>query len=112
MSTDANVTGDHFESLFEYAPISLWEEDYSGIKSFMDSLRADGVSDLATYLDEHPEEIEKNIRNIKVKHVNRETLRMFGAVSAQELLSNLDKIFRDEMRAHFRSELLAFGTGR
>jgi diguanylate cyclase (GGDEF)-like protein len=109
MSNDSN--GDHFESLFEYAPISLWEEDYSGIKSFMDSLRASGVSDLARYLDEHPEEIEKNIRNIKVKHVNRETLRMFGAASVSELLSNLDKIFRDEMRAHFRSELMALWNG-
>lgn len=104
-------TGDHFRSLFEYAPISLWEEDYSGIKIFMDSLRAGGVSDLAAFLDEHPEEIENNIRNIKVKHVNRETLRMFGASSDSELLSNLDRIFRDEMRAHFRSELMALWNG-
>ena len=32
--------GDHFESLFEHAPISLWEQDYSGIKIFFDKLRA------------------------------------------------------------------------
>ncbi|MEB2334851.1 MAG: hypothetical protein OZ914_11150 [Anaerolineaceae bacterium] len=25
----------HFKSLFEYAPISLWEEDYSAIKLFL-----------------------------------------------------------------------------
>lgn len=105
-------TGDHFESLFEYAPISLWEEDYSEIKNFIDSLRANGVSDLAKYLDEHPEEIEKNIRSIRVKRVNRETLRMFGASDSNELLSNLDKIFRDEMRAHFRSELMALWNGQ
>ena len=43
--------GDHFESLFEYAPISLWEEDYSAIRIYMDSLRANGVNDLAKYLD-------------------------------------------------------------
>ena len=103
--------GDHFESLFEYAPISLWEEDYSGIKTFMDSLRAKGVSDLGMFLNEHPEEIEKNIRNIKVRHVNRETLEMFGAESEAELLTNLDKIFGKEMRAHFRSELMALWNG-
>lgn len=109
MSQDQN--GDRFRSLFEYAPISLWEEDYSGIKTFMDSLRARGVSDLADYLDEHPEAIENNIRNIKVKHVNRETLQMFGAVSEAELLASLDRIFRNEMRAHFRSELMALWNG-
>jgi diguanylate cyclase (GGDEF)-like protein len=104
-------TGDHFESLFEYAPISLWEEDYSGIKLFYDNLRAEGVTDLNHYLDQHPEEIEKNMRRMKVTHVNRETLNMFDASSEAELLANLDKIFRDEMRAHFRSELMALWNG-
>ncbi len=109
MSND--VAGDHFESLFEYAPVSLWEEDYSGIKAFLDSLRANGVTDFAHYLDTHPEEIESNMRRIKVNHVNRETLNMFGATSVTELLLNLDKIFRDEMREHFRSELTALWNG-
>ena len=103
--------GDHFESLFEYAPISLWEEDYSGIKKFFDELRASGVSDLTKYLDQHPEEIDKSLRRIKVTHVNRETLKMFGAKSEEELLTNLDKIFRDEMREHFRTELIALWHG-
>jgi len=103
--------GDHFESLFEYAPISLWEEDYSGIKDFFDDLRASGVVDLDKYLDKHPEEINNNMIRIKVTHVNLETLNMFGAKSEKELLANLDKIFRDEMRVHFRSELLALWNG-
>ena len=109
MSKERN--GGRFESLFEYAPISLWEEDYSGIKTFFDSLRADGITDLAEYLDGHPEEIENNMRRIAVLHVNRETLQMFGANSVEELVSNLDNIFRDEMRAHFRAELLALWSG-
>src|SRR5512147_3216427 len=103
--------GDHFESLFEYAPISLWEEDYSAIKLFFDNLRAQGIVDLDGYLDEHPEEVDNNIRRMKVKRVNRETLCMFGATSAEELLTNLDKVFRDEMRVHFRAELLALWNG-
>jgi len=103
--------GDHFESLFEYAPISLWEEDYSGIKNFFDELRSSGVRDLEQYLHEHPAEIEKSLGRIKVTHVNRETLNMFGAETEAKLLSNLDKIFRDEMRAHFRTELMALWNG-
>lgn len=103
--------GDHFESLFEYAPISLWEEDYSGIKKLFDKLRASGVTDLDTFLNEHPEEIDKTLGLIKVTHVNRETINLFGAASEKELLANLNKIFRDEMRAHWRSELLALWNG-
>ena len=103
--------GDHFEGLFEYAPVSLWEEDYSGIKKFIDRLRSNGITDFARYLDEHPQEIENAIRLIRVNHVNRQTLNLFGAGSVAELISNLDKIFRDEMHAHFRSELMALWNG-
>jgi len=106
-----NTATDHFESLFEYAPISLWEEDYSGIRKFLDELRTRGVTDMERYLDEHPEEIDTSLSLIKVTHVNRETLNLFGAKSEEELLSNLDKIFRDEMRAHWRSELTALWNG-
>lgn len=105
------MSNEHFESLFEYAPISLWEQDYSGIKIFLDELRASGVSDLAHYLEEHPDEIDKSLQLIKVKRVNRETLHMFGARDETELLANLDRIFRDEMRAHWRSELTALWNG-
>ena len=103
--------GEHFQSLFECAPISLWEEDYSAIKLFFDNLRAQGIMDLDGYLDEHPEEIKNNIQRVKVKRVNRETLCMFGATSQEELLANLERVFREEMQIHFRSELLALWNG-
>lgn len=103
--------GEHLQNLFEHAPVSLWEEDFSDIKLFFDNLRAQGVEDLDCYLDEHPEEIENNARRVKVKRVNQETLSMFGATSQDELLSNLDKVFRDEMWKHFRSELIALWNG-
>lgn len=105
------AAGDHFESLFEYAPISLWEQDYSGLKKFLDTLRASGVVDLDHFLNEHPEEVDKTLGLIKATHVNRETLNLFGATSEKELLASLNKVFRDEMRAHWRSELLALWAG-
>ncbi len=104
-------TTEHFESLFMYAPISLWEEDYSGIKLFFDELRSRGITDLNRYFDDHPADIDACMKRIKVLHVNNATLQMFGAQSEQELLTNLDKVFRDEMREHFRSELLNLWQG-
>jgi len=104
-------TSDHFESLFEYAPISLWEQNYSGVKTFLDDLRVRGINDLGKYLDDHPDDIDQSLRLIKVKHVNQETVNMFGARDEAELLASLDKMFRDEMRAHWRSELTALWNG-
>ena len=109
MSTEK--VGDHFKSLFEYTPISLWEEDLSEIKRYYDSLRSEGVTSLEDYLQTHPEEIENNIRRIRVVRVNLETLKMFGAASEEELLKNLKRIFRDEMQEHFRTQLIALWNG-
>ncbi len=111
MPKTTSPTASHFESLFTYAPISLWEEDYSGIKQFFDDLRSQGVRDLNQHFDEHPADIDVCMKCIRVTHVNHETLAMFGAASERELLGNLDRIFRDEMREHFRSELLTLWEG-
>ena len=98
---------DHFKSLFEYAPISLWEEDFSGIKRFFEEMKSRGVADLNGYFNQHPAGIDDCMKLIKVTHVNKETLRMFGAGSEEELLNHLNQVFRDEMHRHFKTELLA-----
>lgn len=101
----------HWRDLFEYAPISLWEEDYSAIRQFFDALQAEGVTDLRDYLAGHPEVVHTCMSKIVVLDVNRKTLDLFGAESKQELLANLDKIFRDRMDVHFSEELVDVWKG-
>ncbi len=101
-----------FHNLFDYAPISLWEEDYSALKKYLDNLREQGVTELRTYLEEHPEAVRHCMGLIRVLDVNAKTLQLFGAQSKEELLSSLDKIFRDEMGAHFVNELVDMWNGK
>ncbi|GAB4474129.1 MAG: sensor domain-containing diguanylate cyclase [Anaerolineales bacterium] len=98
--------------MFEYAPISLWEEDFSGIKAAFNHLRAQGVKALEPYLDLHPEFIDECMSKIVVRRVNPKTLELFKAKSEQELLANLSYVFRGEMRFHFRDEILALWEGK
>lgn len=102
---------EHFKTLFDYAPISLWEEDYSGIKRRFDALRAQGIASLESYLEQDPDFLEACMREMVILRVNRQTLEMLKAASQEELLASLDKVFRDGMRHHFRSELLALWNG-
>ena len=102
---------EHFKTLFEYAPISLWEEDYSNLKRMLDDLRVKGVQSLTTYLKKHSEFVDKCMGQIIVRDVNQHTLTLFKANSKLELFDNLDKVFRDEMRSHFVAELLAHWEG-
>ena len=39
-----------YQGLFEATPISLWEEDFSQIKQFIDQLRQNGVTDFSDSL--------------------------------------------------------------
>ncbi|MBI4316711.1 MAG: histidine kinase, partial [Chloroflexi bacterium] len=89
-----------------------WEQDFSGIKRRLDGLRAEGVTDLAAHLQAHPEIVDECLALIVMLDLNQKTLELYGAGTKEELLSNLPLVFRDEMRRHFRDELMDIWNGR
>ncbi len=97
--------------LFEHSPVSLWVEDFSTIKRLMDEVRGRGISDFRTFTDVHPDFVERCMSEIRVVDVNRQTLTMFGAPDKATLLGRLHDVFRDEMRAHFREQLIDLWQG-
>lgn len=102
---------EYLVTLFEHAPVSLWEQDFSGIKRLFDDLRAQGVKSLEAHLLMHPEFVDLCMSQIRVLDVNLQTLAMLKADSKERLLSNLNRVFRDGMRHHFRDELRALWNG-
>ncbi|MDM0019271.1 sensor domain-containing diguanylate cyclase [Variovorax saccharolyticus] len=93
------------ESMFDLSPVSLWLEDYSGLKDLFDEWRADGVTDLGAHLAAEPSRIRDCMARFKVLRVNQHTLTLFGAPSQQELLASLDRVFRDDMADSVLHEL-------
>lgn len=45
--------------LFEHSPVSLWVEDFTGIKRLLDEVRSRGISDLRVFTDVHPEFVSR-----------------------------------------------------
>ncbi len=109
---DLVVREARYRSLFENAPISLWEEDYSAVKQYLDQLRRGGVDDLAAYFDEHPEAVQHCVELITVTNVNQMTLDLYGARSREELLSSLPRIMRSGEIVPFRGQILALWGGQ
>ncbi len=103
---------DRYRTLFEESPISIREEDYSGVKKYMDQLRASGVQDFRTFFDENPDEVLKCCKLIKITDVNRETLRLYKAKSKKELLAGMSKFINEEFLAHIRDELVSLAAGK
>jgi diguanylate cyclase (GGDEF)-like protein len=98
-------------SLFDHSPVSLWVEDFSGVKVLLDEARAQGIQDFRVFVSVHPDFVSRCAENIKVLDVNQQTLQMFAAHSKDELLSRLDVVFRDEMHDSFTEQLLDLWNG-
>jgi diguanylate cyclase (GGDEF)-like protein len=106
------MTIEDYQALFDHSPVSLWVEDYSAVKEYLENLRRQGVADLDEYLTDRSQAIEECIRQIEVVDVNQYTLALFGAATKEQLLSNLGRVFGDEMHTHFRAEMLDMWAGK
>ncbi len=100
-----------YRTLFEQSPIALWEEDFSAVKTYIDQLHTNGITDFAAYFDNHPEELEKILGMIKVLDVNHVAVEMFQAADKTDLLTGLRQILSKETFDSFKEELLALIHG-
>lgn len=96
-----------YRALFEDSPISLWEEDFSRLKRYLDRLKADGVLNFASYFSRNPDEITRCIRMIRIVDINRATLSLYEAESKAELLANIHRILPQTSQDVLKQELVA-----
>ncbi|MBU1232078.1 MAG: hypothetical protein KKD01_08275 [Proteobacteria bacterium] len=101
-----------YRGLFEEAPISLWEEDFSAVRKYIDQLRSAGITDFRSYFISHPESVDTCAQLIKIIDVNRETLKILGAGSKELLYGNLDTVFGQKSYEAFREELICLAEGK
>jgi len=102
-----------YRELFDACPVSFWEEDFSAVKQFIDELRRKGVSDFGAYFANHPEDIAKCAGLVKVLRVNKATVSLYDAKSADEILGGLSGLLTEESnRKRFVGELLALAQGK
>src|SRR6266576_4529232 len=92
--------------MFELAPVSLWLEDYSGLKALYDGWRRDGVTALRDFLQADPARVKQCSKQIIVVKVNRTTLRMFEANDLGHLSAKLGRVCRDDMLTAHIEELV------
>ncbi|HET9018423.1 MAG TPA: sensor domain-containing diguanylate cyclase [Acetobacteraceae bacterium] len=108
----APANGDSdFESMFDLAPVSLWLEDYGGLRRLFDAWRAEGVADLRAHLAADPARVAACSQSIRIIAVNRHTLALFEAEDLPQLAANLGRILRDDMLEAHVEELVQLWDG-
>lgn len=81
-----------YRALFEESSVSLWEENQSDIKKYLDNLPQEAMADLETYLNQNRNELKKYIGSVRITAVNRATLKLYDAPDMETLLRNIRKI--------------------
>lgn len=101
-----------YRTLFEEMPIAIWEDDFSAVKTRLDALKANGVTDLPAYLESHPEEVDYCNSLFKILDVNQTAVQMYRAKDKQHLIQNtLDEPGQGELE-HTIDDLLAIAAGK
>jgi diguanylate cyclase (GGDEF)-like protein len=99
------------QGLFEHSPVSLWVEDFSDIKLYLDDLRRKGITNFRRHLRDNPKALAETVALLKVTDVNQRTLQLFDAESKAQLLGNLQAIFRDDLHKMWEQDLMSLWEG-
>ncbi|WP_176085370.1 sensor domain-containing diguanylate cyclase [Martelella sp. HB161492] len=98
--------------MFELAPVAMWLEDFSDVKAIFERWRREGVSDILSFLTQHPAQVLECARAIKVLRVNARTLELFEARDFSHLVANLETMFAGDMMETHLNELIQLFEGK
>ncbi len=65
--------------LLEHAPVAIIEQDFSGPAAWLETLRAQGIANLAEHLQRHSEELAAQFATVRIVSANPAALRATGA---------------------------------
>ena len=75
-----------YRNLFHHMPIALWQLNASKLVELFKDLRAEGVTELRPYIDQHPHIRQQIIDAATIVEVNERAIEMLGARDASEVM--------------------------
>ncbi|MDP3944770.1 MAG: PAS domain S-box protein [Lutibacter sp.] len=109
---NTSVVHKKYFTFFEYAPISLWIEDFSEVKKKIDALVKESNTNIKTFIAENPDTLTKLASLITVKEVNNAAVKLYNAKSKEDLLDNLPKVFTENSNTGFTKLLVDILLGK
>lgn len=100
-----------YRHIFEGTPVSIWEQDFSTIRSAVKQLQARGISNFQTYFNNNPDELHAIFESLSVIDLNNATLGLMEADSKEQIIANLGSIFIEETREALINEIIIIANG-
>lgn len=100
-----------FRNIYDTAPVSIWQEDWSDVIAMIQRARAAGVTDFREYFQTHSDVVDAALSAVKILDVNQWTVTMFEARDKSDLLASLATVFATPDTAPgFIEELVALAS--
>ncbi|APA70358.1 CHASE domain-containing protein [Janthinobacterium sp. 1_2014MBL_MicDiv] len=102
-----------FRSLYDHAPVALWEQDWSAVRAALDALTASGVSDLGAYFQADPAALPRLAGLVRIIDANGAALAQVRANEEDQRRGalGLAQNFDDSALPRFGDALLALAGG-
>ena len=100
-----------YKALFDDSPVSIWEEDFSAAKLYLESAMATTTQSVREFLNARPDVVAECAARVRILDVNRATLQLYKASSKADILINLPTTFTEESFQAFREELTSLAEG-
>jgi C4-dicarboxylate-specific signal transduction histidine kinase len=90
---ELHASEDRYRKLIHHMPTALWQIDARAAGEVFDRLRSEGVTDIAGFLEAHPELIELLKDVVRVTEVNREAVSLLRGRNAADLIRPVRYLF-------------------
>jgi len=102
-----------FRSLYDHAPVALWQQDWSAVRAALLELAESGVEDVAQWLQFNPSHLHRLASLVRITDVNAAALAQVGAEPANKEPGRLSlaQNFAPSAMQEFGRALLAMEEG-
>jgi len=108
-----NTMMNKYETIFNHAPIGIWEEDWSMVKTILDHLRPTvPPEDILTHFDNNPKCVQQLANAIKVTRISPKAIEMHEGCSETQFVDvSLTDTFSEASYSVFKAEMAALYRG-
>lgn len=85
-----------YKLIFDVSPASIWEEDFTEVKSAVDELREQGVTDIKAYLEARLDLAVALAKKVKIVDINPACVQLFEATDKKQLMLGLEQVFTED----------------
>ncbi len=111
MKNELKRSQERLKTIYDFAPISIWEEDFSLVYDYIKKLKSQGITNFSEYFDNHPQDVKKCINLTKVIDCNKTTLEIYQVPNKEILFKDLSKVLTTESYNNFKKQLIAISEG-